>query len=284
MPRKYSKKRAPRAKRRYRRKGYAKKKRGTVSKRRILDVATIKKRDTMRIGVLQSNGTVLSSGIRGQPYVVPGASFHAALWCPSYREYNNSTNSAARARRSVFLKGLAEKMRFETPGASAFEFRRIVFSTPQRVLLAAGAPSTDQPPVIVEGGANRYWRAWGDGQTNVDYLDLVFSGARQIDWLNPMTAKTDTRRVKILSDRRFKIASGNQNATVKEMRFYTPLNRNITYDDDENGGLYTTSGWAQYAVEGTMQNVYVLTLTMTVGTTDQTPSVDSEATLYWHER
>jgi len=180
-------------------------------------------------------------------------------------------------------------MRIEGINANPLEFRRIVFSTPDRIQLAANAPATDQPSYGAEASNNRYWRTTGDGTMNLDYLQGVFAGTRGLDWRNPMTAKTDTSRVMIHSDRRFKVSSGNQTQPVKEISFYDSIERNMTYDDDENGGLILTNGWSEWSRRGKQQNTYVILLAMSVNggaTAGQDTQFfhDIESTVYWHER
>lgn len=278
-------KRAPRTKKRARKgkRKFARKKRGN-SKKRILEVASTKKRDTMRIATI-NGGTIAPVGMRGAASPIPADNFYSGIWCPTYRLFNSTiTNESARNARTVYWKGLAERYRIETTTNLPVEFRRIVFSCPDRILLTSTAAATDQPPFMFESATNRYWRSLGTGPMNTDYLDGIFAGQRGIDWLNPMTAKTDTKRVKVLSDRRYKISSGNDAQTAKEFKFYDVFNKNMTYDDDEAGGLVATSGFAQYSNNGQMQNVYVLTLLYAITNQALTPTVDITSTVYWHER
>lgn len=286
----YRKKRFPRRKGKgktaYRRKGV----RGN-SRRKILEITSVKKRDTMRIATFNGTNYTAASDIRGVRVTLPGASnnFYSGIWCPTYRMYD-STDKVATARnaRNVYWKGLSEKIRIEAGSQAPIEFRRIVFSTPDRILLSSSASSSDQPSIGVEPSTNRYWRTTGDGAMNLDYLGGVFEGSRTLDWLNPMTAKTDTKRIKVYSDKRYKISSGTTSPGVKEMKFYDGFNKSMTYDDDEVGGLMATNGWAEYSRFGTQQNVYVLVLMMGVGNNataqDSNAWIDYESTVYWHER
>lgn len=292
MPKRYStRRRAPRRKFPRRKAKFPRRKatRG-ISRKRILEITSVKKRDTMRFAVKTALGWVPQEDIRGVRLTIPGASngFYSGIWCPTYRQYDNGTVEQARNSRTVYWKGVSEKMRIETGSQSPVELRRIVFSVPDKIQLASGAAATDQPSYGLEVDQNRYYRTSGDGSMNINYLNLVFSGQRPTDWCNPMTAKTDTKRVRIHSDKRMKIASGNSSPGVKEMKFYDALNRNMTYDDDELGGEVVTSGWAETSRFGQQMNVYVLILMMGVGD-NATPKdgnvwMDIESTVYWHER
>ncbi|QCW23673.1 MAG: capsid protein [Gemykroznavirus anima1] len=291
MPRRYAtrRRRAPVRRRRYgRRKTYARRNYGRTmrgnSRKAMLNVTSIKKRDTMRIATINS-GAATAAGMRGVGIPIPADGFWSGIWCPSWRLLvTDSSGDTYRNRRTTYLKGLREEFRVELGTNLPIEMRRIVFASPDRVQLAAGQPTTAQPSYFVESDTNRYWRTLGSGGMNYDYLDEIFAGQRNIDWLNPMTAKTDTKKVKIISDKRFRIASGSNVQTVREFKFYDPINKNMTYDDEENGGQYLTSGWSEYSRQGTMQNVYVVTLFYGVTNSALTPYVDINSTVYWHER
>jgi len=246
----------------------------------------------MRFASINGGTFTPAADIRGLLVTIPGSTnnFYSGIWCPTYRTFDNADKAPqARNSRAVYWKGVSEKMRIEGINANPLEFRRIVFSTPDRIQLAANAPATDQPSYGAEASNNRYWRTTGDGTMNLDYLQGVFAGTRGLDWRNPMTAKTDTSRVMIHSDRRFKVSSGNQTQPVKEISFYDSIERNMTYDDDENGGLILTNGWSEWSRRGKQQNTYVILLAMSVNggaTAGQDTQFfhDIESTVYWHER
>lgn len=238
----------------------------------------------MRIGTINA-GAVTAAPMRGVPVPIPANGFWSGIWCPSWRLLvTDAAGDTYRNRRTIYMKGLREEIRVELGTNLPVEMRRIVFASPDRVQLTGDAGATAQPSFFVENENNRYWRTLGSGSMNNDYLNEIFAGQRQIDWLNPMTAKTDTKKVKILSDKRFRIATGSNVQTVREFKFYDGVNKNMTYDDDENGGLYLTNGWTEFSRAGTMQNIYVVTIFY--GVTDQalTPTVDINSTVYWHER
>lgn len=286
MPRKYAtrRRRAPARGRKFaRRKNFGRTRKGyrrPATRARILSVSTTKKRDTMRLAQLGTDGSINPAPMRGVTINIPGNGFSSDIWCPTFRLMSNSSLETARMRRSVYWKGVSERYRIELNTNKPIELRRIVFQCPDRVLLSG----TGQPAYLVETSTNRYWRTLGSGQMNTDYTDLLFAGQRNIDWLDPMTAKTDTKRVKIMSDRRIRVASNNDSETVKELRFYTGFNKNFSYDDDENGGNYNTSGWAEYSAFGDMQNVYVANFWYGVTSVGQAPLVTIDTTVYWHER
>lgn len=238
----------------------------------------------MRIATV-NNGTATAAPMRGVTLGIPLDGFYSGIWCPTWRLYDSTDKvDSARQSRTVYWKGVAERYRIETQSNYPIEMRRIVFSSPDRIQLAAGAPAQASPSFFVEATANRYWRTTGDGAMNFDYLDEIFSGQRQVDWLNPMTAKTDTKKVKIISDKRFKIASGNDRPMMKELKFYDALNKNMTYDDDEFGGSLNTSGWSEYSNQGTMQNVYIVNILYATGGVTASFNLDIDTTAYWHER
>lgn len=289
MPRRYAarRRRAPvrrrRYGRRYARKNYGRTRRGNYRKR-ILDVTSIKKRDTMRIATINA-GAATAAPMRGVGISIPADGFWSGIWCPTWRLLVSDNNADTyRNRRTPFIKGLREAYRVEIQTNLPVEMRRIVVSVPDRIQLAANAGNTAQPSFFVENDSNRYWRTLGDGTMNTDYLDLIFAGDRNVDWLNPMTAKTDQKRVKVLSDKRFRIASHNNVQTVREFKFYDPVNKNLTYDDDEFGGQLTTNGWSESSTFGHCQNIYVITLMYGITSSALTPLLDIDSTLYWHER
>lgn len=255
-----------------------------MSRKAILNMTSVKKRDTMRIATINS-GSATAAPMRGVSLGIANEQFYAGIWCPTWRLFDSTDSTpASRQSRTVYWKGFAERYRIETQTNYPIEMRRIVYSTPDRIQLIAGAPAQASPPFFVEQTSNRYWRTTGDGQMNIDYLDDIFAGVRGVDWLNPMNAKTDTRRVKIISDKKYKIASGNDRVMMKELKFYDALEKNMTYDDDENGGLITTTGFSEVSRAGALQNVYVVNLFYATANIASSFSLDIDSTVYWHER
>jgi hypothetical protein len=268
---------------------------------KIKDIVSRKKRDTMlAYSPFQNAGSTgtLTLPIRGQSFQKRGGTEfpHFNLWCASYRKLATTDFDSVRTARSVYLKGLSETYRVEVFNAP-WQWRRIVFRTKDR-FIGANAQSPTYATPAIGGFASSNVRMVGQGLTTpgqpaftfegqttaVPIEGIVFKGATGVDWVNPFNAPIDKQRIKLLSDQKFRVASGNESGAAKIKKFYTPLNTTITYDDDEAGVEQFTSGFASDSDK--WGNVYVLDIFWNEAGDDASLNDmlwTANSTMYWHE-
>lgn len=249
----------------------------------VLNVASVKKRDKMTLGIVASDGTVTATS--NQAYNIAAGSHQLFISAASYKERLNNANEASRNLRQVFLRGISERVRWETNSTTGTPMivRRMVVSGIARIDLAVGVTSiVTQPTHVVDNG--NHYIGLGTGQMNINVAEVLFAGTYNRDWKDDMTARIDARRWKIHSDKSFVVRSGNQAEAIMQRRFYDPINKTLQYDDEENGFDVATSGWAAYSTQGHQQNVYIIYQVYNPSTATIAPTVSLERTLYWHEK
>lgn len=209
---------------------------------------------------------------------------YTILFCLSARDKEsqlaNNTASSVRESDVIFARGYKERMFARTDTAVAWYWRRIVFSCKG---ISFGADSLEISP-------NGWTRAMVDysgtaATTARNALEsILFKGTAGNDWLTPSTAKVDTTRVTLHSDRTRILTSGNQNGRYFNLSQWIPLNKNIVYSNDENGEDETTDTHSTSGKPG-MGDVYIYDfITCSSGSTNDHMIIEPEGTFYWHEK
>ena len=234
------------------------------------------------------------------PLYVAGNTYAVALWCPSARDltlFNGNANSvtqeAARTSTTCFMRGVSEKIRIQTSSGAPWIWRRICFAH------RGNSPfNTNQPGDTPINSATQYIdssQGMGRlflnqnvntmGNTQAAQFEILFRGRAGQDWGDPLIAPIDTRRVDLKSDKTVRISSGNANGILREYKRWHPMNKNITYEDDENGEVEDTSYFSVDDKRG-MGDYYIMDIFVpgTGAGTGDLLQVSSTATLYWHEK
>lgn len=263
--------------------------------KKVLNTTATKKKDNM----LTSYGVGFAGAPGIGPYIMsPTPTFFSPnptpfapnvfLWMPSARGLSGAADqtTVGRTDTNPYMVGLRENWTMRTNSGIEWQWRRIVFTM-------KGGPLRSPNLWYVDGGAGytRLLRNLSEdtsssGPGSALYLalvDLVFDGTLNVDYSNVFTAKTDNTRVTIKSDRTRNLNSGNQNGRIITLRTYTPMNKTLNYDDEENGPSIVGSSYSTLGKPG-MGDVYVLDLFRGNGTTSDQLVVSSDATLYWHEK
>lgn len=225
-----------------------------------------------------------------------------SMFCPSAMDLtqnaggaNTIANQAERTATTIFMRGYSEKIRIQTSTGLPWFWRRIMFRARRPVFRTFNATDT---PTQTNGGStafvdtsNGMERLYfnltinGANYTISDIHAVLFRGAVNQDWVDPQTAIVDTTRVDLVSDRRTTIRSGNQSGTVKDTSSWFGCNKNIVYDDDEQGegenSTYFSVGDKQGA--GDMY-IYDLFTPGTGGGASDLLQLTSTSTVYWHEK
>lgn len=225
------------------------------------------------------------------------------IWCATARDMLTSGTSlpsvaqdAQRTASSCYMKGLSEKLEIVTSSGSPFQWRRIVFTCkdlPRNIPDAPGGTDNNRWEYNFEdtnGSVNRVANVI-PGLANsalsprAQFYDQFFKGTFGTDWTNVNIATVDKSRFSVMSDKTFTIASGNQYGMIKKRSFYTPINKNLRYDDEEQGDSYTTRPYSVNSKIG-MGDMYVLDIvTPLIGASNaDILRFRFNSTLYWHEK
>nr|QCX29360.1 capsid protein [Plant associated genomovirus 2] len=265
-----------------------------TSKKRILNITSKKKRDDMLIltNVLpdRSRPTTYSSSFAQISGGVVASEEYTFLWCATARSNLLGTSppvtpddAATRTATTCFMRGLKEVCELQVTTGLPWQWRRIIFAM------------RGTTPTFNVGGnfylanltSNGYRRTvneiFGAGKTQ--FYHLLFAGAQGTDWNDPLIAKIDTVRVDLKYDRTRTIASGNEQGMIRAYRHWHPLNKNLVYDDDQNGGDNDPYLFSVSDKRG-MGDLMVVDIFRPRGgsTTNDLLTFKPQATLYWHEK
>ncbi|AXI69779.1 capsid protein [Euphorbia heterophylla associated gemycircularvirus] len=267
-------------------------KRRMTPRKRILNIASRKKRDNMiantnitispKPGTFASGGAVLTGD---RQYIIP--------WVASGRPLNGSDNTnntiaeaAARTATECYMRGLNEKIQIQTSTAQPWQWRRVCFQYRQRDILNTQNADT---PLVAQTAAVGLTRGLVDALQNgtmaQTLLNVLFQGRQSIDWASFFTAKVDNRNVTLCYDRTRIINSGNNNGIIRNYKIWHPMNKTLRYGDDETGNDETSSFFCSASNYG-MGDYYIVDIFSAgpSGTSNDQLKFEPEATLYWHER
>nr|QVW56523.1 MAG: capsid protein [Gemycircularvirus] len=275
--------------------------RSVVSKRRILNIASTKKRNGMLSWSNTSNtGASQTIGIN-TAYVNggPGAPAHFLFLPTAMNMLDNSgttdnpVNSAQRTSTTCYMRGFSERIRIQTSSAVPWFHRRICFTT--RGISPFNTLNTKDTLTQQFGSSadtsNGMERAWYNCTINTmdntiaDRYGILFKGQQNKDWNDHFLAPVDTQRVDLKFDKTWVIKTGNQNGALIERKLWHPMNKNIVYDDDEQGEVQASSYYSTDSKQG-MGDYYILDLFQPGlgATANDILNVFSNSTLYWHEK
>lgn len=233
--------------------------------------------------------------------IVTGVSNACCLWLATARNLqrdgglNTITDLAARTSQTCYMRGLSEKLRIQTNSAVPWLHRRICFTVKGDAFVNtySGDSSLLTVPYsdVSTGGGVGMQRLWQNLSVVTApglygaIVGTIFRGQADKDWSDTFTAPLDTTRITVKYDRTFTYSSGNQAGFVKRVNMWHPMNKNLVYDDDENGETNTTSYRSTEGKAG-MGDYYVLDFFTPAGgrAADDLLQVNSDTTLYWHEK
>lgn len=271
-----------------------------MTKRKILNITALKKRDTMMTWTnssasAQSGGTSYSSAV---PAVVTGgqtvngaATF---LWCATARDATTSTTNvpgsrftqATRTSSTPYMVGLKEAIEIQVATGMPWQWRRICFTFKGPLGLTYDS-GTAVALETTSGWMRILNQIAGDQSNGQQYIlfEKLFKGQYNIDWNDVMTAKVDNTRVTLKYDSTCTLASGNEDGFIRRYNRWHSMYKTLVYDDDESGGTVQMRGFSTEGKAG-MGDYYVVDLfrARTGATTSDQLSFRPESTLYWHEK
>lgn len=255
-----------------------------ATRRRILNVASIKKHDNMLPYVVTPGGVPTAGPIQ------TGTGF-ASLFMPSARKLGyDSAGESTRGRQVTFSVGYKERVEVNILGGGVWKWRRVVFTAKGRMLyddVTWTDPYHDKTPDI-KGCDMVRLIAQPTSDQHQEIRRILWDGTQGVDWSSEFTAKVDTSRVTPLYDRTFTFNPRNESGFSQTFRFWHRTGKSIVYDEDESGG-HPDSGGSYVSVKGKpgMGDLYVydiVYLAVPASTGNASMQWSPEGTYYWHER
>lgn len=267
-----------------------------MSRRSILNMTATKKRDTMIQFAANGSNTPAGGqiGIPANPAGDTTSRVNAFVFCPSMRIIQQKSTVADRAARTattVFAKGFSENMTFTTTGGDSWQWRRIAFftkagDTPLAYWRSTSASGSDGA-TIGYSRLTRNFTGFNSAESTAQWAGFqgnLFRGTKDIDWQDAMTAPVDTTRITLAYDKRTTIRSGNESGTIRTFKRWHPINKNLVYDDEENGDDETPRAYSVTGKQG-VGDMYIFDLfKCTNAVSTQTLNWTTSATWYWHEK
>uniref|UniRef100_A0AAU6S578 Capsid protein n=1 Tax=Myotis mistacinus feces associated gemykolovirus TaxID=3139996 RepID=A0AAU6S578_9VIRU len=279
---------------------YRRRRSSKMTKKKILNITAVKKRDNMlcytnSTASAQSGSTIYSTTL---PAVVTGGQpVNAAstfLWCATARDGTTSTAGnlgtrftlATRTSTTPYMIGVKEAIEIQVPTGMPWQWRRICF-TYKGPLGLTYDPGTSIATETTSGWSRVTNQIAGDPGSGQQYIlfEKLFKGQNTVDWNDVMTAKVDNTRVTLKYDSTCTLSSGNEDGFIRKYNRWHSMYKTLVYDDDELGGGETGRIQSTQGKSG-MGDYYICDLFRAragSATTDQL-SFRPEATLYWHEK
>lgn len=249
-----------------------------MARRRILNIASKKKSDTMMPTVV--------NGIEVQPggYGMPGNITSVFIWNATARDRlsnnNQPTASSVRESDTCFMRGLKERITIRTGSQASWRWRRICIT--MKGYEQNFAPT--YPDQENSNGWMRMLRNYNGLPVLAAFTDYIFKGNQGVDWFDVMNAKIDTNRVTLKYDKIRTINSGNGVGKYANYNLWHPMNHNLVYANDESGEGESNQVVSTQGRAG-MGDYYVIDLfTCATGGSGDSLLFQPEATLYWHEK
>lgn len=253
------------------------------SRRKILNVASVKKRDACVPANLSSIGY---QSVNSGDFI---------MWCATARSLQRDTqdilgfypNEAVRTASRVYWRGVRENINITTNDSSPWFWRRICFERKGQFDATAISPTHY---LNIESPLSRQQITYNRSTTPLSgperdtIRSWLFEGTQQIDYFTASNAPTNKRNLRVLFDRLVTINSGSGNGVVRKFKYWHPMNKTMTYFDYEAGqdiGLFNP--FANAGDVG-MGDYYIVDIFESASGFSGTLSFLPEATLFWHER
>lgn len=269
-------------------------------KRAVLNTTSTKKSDTMPPYSSSTNPEIEPQP--GALSLVPNPAFFSStpspgapnitIWTPFARLLSTTGPNATHLRTAseIYTRGIAETITIEINDGTAWRWRRIAFCLKGNILRENTYPITYTEP---NGSTARTLRNISASPTSsstsfLQYVALrntVFRGAITSDWQAIFDAPIDTTKITLISDKVRTLTSGNASSRVIRRKVWTPFNKTLVYNDNENGVSQDTQRWSTVGKPG-MGDVYVVDMFSASQYADTTSRMlfNPTTTLYWHER
>lgn len=269
-----------------------------TSRRRILNVTSVKKRDNMLSAVFMPGTSRPTLGA-----ITATSGGFRSLFCPTARQLAPGVDAGMSMRQSqtTYAVGYKERLQVDVSGGGVWKWRRIVFAYKGGNALWRGTDTEDWTEPFfsksVKSEPNDPTPLAPDMArviavpTNKQHLairDLLWDGSEGLDWASEFTAKVDTKRVRLLSDKTYSFNPGNESGTSRSYNLWYPLRKNIVYDDTEIGGnAFGVGSVTSVQSKLGLGDVYIYDIVENMVKSKDTGEAfrfSPEGTYYWHER
>lgn len=269
--------------------------RRTMTRRKVADIASAKCKDNMVC--LPLTGDLGTPGTIGEGAIIGGSIIWGCLFCPTARDsmWTEGEREVTRQQSRVFARGYKERINIITNDNTNWMWRRIVFTTRNRLWEAF-------PPGTVEKNYQGGSGSFQPGQTRavwnynpalggapaaaINYS--VFEGQRGNDWVNFLNAKTNKKFITVLSDQTQKLEGRNNAPREYHFNRWYGFNKNFTYNEKERGETKPSEDYQSKfssMENGTMGDVYILDFFKSAfGASGNELSFQPHGTYYWHEK
>lgn len=258
-----------------------------MTTRRILNVSSTKKKDNMLVytnvvaprnqaNTTYSNAAAVLTGSYAEEYCFP--------WVASAREIHTSTTDEVnRNTSSVYARGLKETIELVITSGRPWQWRRFAFYS-KGLMPQFGNAAPFYSYLETSNGYSRIVNEI-NGQNKNNFYSFVFDGVRTVDWSDPMIAKTDSNRVSVCYDKTITLSPQTTSGAIQRFRRWHGVNKNIVYEDDENGVNMIPSAWSTAGRKGVGDLCIVDLFRPATGSaaSDQL-TFAPQATWYWHEK
>jgi len=258
-----------------------------MSRRRILNVTSEKKQDNMTQFVPTDVNTPGGAGLLIEQVINSNGAF---LFCPNARPFQTTQNDESdRNSKNTFARGYKEVSVLRLSGGIPWRRRRICFTMKGLTdyMFTQNTAFVDAQVALQTSQGMVRQQAVLTATNNTALQSLVFQGAVGQDWVYVMDAKTDSTRIKVLSDTMVTINPGNQTGNIRTLKQWYPLNKTLVYNDDESGAGTTSSQFSTRARPGMgdffIYDIYEQALIPGSGVTSEL-GIHNQGTYYWHER
>ena len=272
-PRRFRKRKTSRKKRKFGRKR---------SVRRIMEITANKYRDTYF-------GSATDEAL-GTCDVPIQAGFNCFAFSPTFRELDYNMR-ATRHNSLTFGKGYRERVLIRV--SQPVLWRRIVFWTYERPFGAI--PWRVAEPIDTD---QEYYTRRLDRKnlfgSDVQLRDIMFRGTLGIDYRQETihNARVDKEKNRVVFDKTLNVtpnydASTDEFGKIMEVSMWHAINKNIRYDDIEEGSSKISNGWSAMTQRSPGNMIVVDIFTngdKGIDLTTQIGTVQMNGTYYWHER
>ncbi|WGD01137.1 MAG: capsid protein [Genomoviridae sp.] len=271
----------------------------SMSRKRLLNITSRKKKNTMLVWSNTNNVTGASQATQPAPITANGNTAYRGFWIATAQDLTDQTGilgrvgeEAVRTATSCYMRGVAEHLRIQTSSALPWFWRRICFTYkgPELTNVSSLDSPTSSIYAYLDTTSGMQRLGFNQNVANMpntinNHDSIIFRGAKGLDWQDYIVAPVDNSRVSLKFDKTWTLRSGNQSGTVKEVKLWHPMNKTLMYGDDESGDLQATNYTSVSSKIG-MGDYYIMDIIAPGqgGTASDLMVMVPNTTLYWHEK
>jgi len=265
-----------------------------MSNKRILNLTSKKKRDTMLQVTNIDAGTVVPGQLRHGRSILSGQLTYMIPFIPTMRPGitangggGDPINDSTRTSSRCFMRGFKEVIGIRTDTGGPWKWRRVCFRLKGDVFYGSSTSTallSYRETGATGSGMTRVATTWTQSTALFDQIArVIFKGTRNYDWDDEFLAPLDSNRVSIEYDKTTTIQAGNESGVMRTYNRWHGMNKNLYYDDDELGSGTELRGYSTEGIKG-MGDYYVIDFFKSNGVSTDQLSLSYNSTLYWHEK